>query len=113
MYFYLINKDHQITRTSVASDLNRQKYADRVVGADEFSIEGELYRVSTVFLCIDHNMECNENPILFETMIFIRNELGDNIDAMDYQTRCHTWDGAVQMHKVAIEYLKNLKDIRT
>lgn len=54
-------------------------------------------RVSTVFLGLDHNfnLDPNQPPLLFETMIF------DGIDDA-YETRCSTWDQAERMHEVAL-----------
>lgn len=49
--------------------------------------------VSTVFLGLDHAFFSGP-PLLFETMIF-----GDNEDS--YQTRCSTWEQALEMHKLA------------
>lgn|SRR6185503_3115750 len=60
-------------------------------------------RISTVFLGIDHGYGFTSNPMLFETMVF--NSEDDNCDG--YQTRCSTWNGAIQMHKDAIEWVKN------
>lgn len=59
------------------------------------------YEVSTVFLGLDHGHGFTSRPLLFETMIF-GNGNGD-----EYQTRCSTWDEAVEMHKKAIEFIKN------
>lgn len=59
---------------------------------------GEI-KVSTVFLGLNCNLEEGE-PLLFETMIF-----GGEHD--DYQTRCSTWDEAVQQHKDACEIVNN------
>ena len=66
----------------------------RRVGFDE--ING--YEVSTVFLGLHHGYDFP--PLVFETMVFGSGE------AENYQTRCSTWDEAVQMHKDAIEWVK-------
>jgi hypothetical protein len=55
--------------------------------------------VSTVFLGIDHNHYGGE-PILFETMIF-----GGKHDG--YQTRCSTWDEAIEQHEEACKLVSN------
>ena len=52
-------------------------------------------RVSTVFLCLDHQFG-KGRPMLFETMIF-----GGEHD--QFQERCSTWDEAEQMHKRACQ----------
>lgn len=53
-------------------------------------------RVSTVFLCIDHNFLGSGPPLLFETMIF-----GGPLDG--YQDRYCTWDEAVAGHELAVK----------
>lgn len=70
---------------------------ERRVAFDE--IDG--YEVSTVFLGLDHGHGFSSRPLLFETMIFGKGP-GDG-----YQTRCSTWDEALQMHKVAIKWIKD------
>lgn len=67
----------------------------RRVGWDE--VNG--YEVSTVFLGLDHGF--TGRPLLFETMIFGKG------DEDGYQIRCSTWDEAVEMHKEAIDWIKN------
>ena len=59
-------------------------------------------RVSTVFLCLDHNFEGSGDPVLFETMIF-----GGKLD--DYQVRARTKQEALDNHRVAVEMVKSRK----
>lgn len=56
------------------------------------------YRVSTVFLGLDHRFSCEAGmPVLFETMIF-----GEEYkDAGEYQHRCCTYAEALEMHREA------------
>lgn len=65
--------------------------ADRHVADD--TIGG--IRVSTVFLALNHSFNENDEPLLFETMIF-----GGNFD--QYQVRCSTWEQAEQAHSDAV-----------
>lgn len=65
--------------------------------------------VSTVFLGLDHghSMRKNARPILFETMIFdlklrAKNPR-DRQKARSYQTRCSTWEEALEMHEAAVK----------
>ena len=53
--------------------------------------------VSTVFLGIDHEF-FNGPPLLFETMVFGGEHDGE-------QWRCSTWDQALEMHDLAVEYI--------
>jgi hypothetical protein len=62
--------------------------ADRVVRKEYVG----PYLVSTVFLGLNHNWTGGP-PILFETMVFIDG------GSLDEQTRCSTWDQALQMHE--------------
>jgi len=56
--------------------------------------------VSTVFLGFDHSFDTNNEPILFETMVFggIYNE---------YQVRYHTYDEAELGHKEVCEMISD------
>lgn len=58
-------------------------------------------KCSTVFLGLDHSYK-DGPPLIFETMIF-----GGEHD--DYQTRCSTYEEALEMHKVAINLIKGTK----
>lgn len=55
--------------------------------------------VSTVFLGLDHSWTGGK-PLLFETMIF-----GGKHDG--YQTRCSTWDEAIEQHEEACKLVSN------
>lgn len=69
----------------------------RVVAFDAI----DTYQVSTVFLGLDHGWGRSDKPVLFETMIFGEGP-GDH-----YQTRCCTWNEALEMHKHAIQWIKD------
>lgn len=51
-------------------------------------------RVSTIFLRLDHNFTEEGPPVLFETMVFLKEEWIEQ-DCM----RCCTWEEAEQQHK--------------
>jgi len=72
--------------------------ADRTVALDV--INGS-FRVSTVFLGVDHNFSGGGRPILFETMIF----KGESWDEL-YMRRCSTWEEAEAQHQEAIRWLR-------
>lgn len=55
--------------------------------------------ISTVFLGFDHSILKNDDPILFETMVF-----GGRHDL--YQRRYSTWDQAEEGHKAVIDMVK-------
>lgn len=77
--------------------------------------EGKLFEeklwISTVFLGLDHGFSgifCKDDskyrPILFETMIFLKNSR-----TLDYQKRYCTWEEAEAGHKETISLLKSDK----
>ncbi len=59
------------------------------------------YEISTVFIGLDHRYAFSKKPLLFETMVFGKNP-GDG-----YQTHCSTWKEAEEMHKKAIQWIKD------
>jgi hypothetical protein len=68
--------------------------------------------VSTVFLGLDHGFCWDEDkyiPILFETMIFMHNNPGHELN--QYEERYHTWDEALKGHRRLLRLLiKTLRD---
>ena len=60
------------------------------------------FRISTVFLALDHNYSDNGPPILFETMIF--NSTNDDV----YCVRCSTWREALNNHWAAVCHAEGL-----
>ena len=82
------------------SEWNLDRERSRVA---EDNIEG--FRVSTVFLGLDHNYCSKGPPLLFETMVF---DCRDDRDSLSesYCDRYSTWDQAVEGHKKAIAWVK-------
>ena len=75
--------------------------ADRVVKVTHFKDT----RVSTVFLGFDHSFQSNENPVLWETMVF-----GGSQD-QDICKRCTgSYQNALAMHDKVLEQL-GLKEL--
>ncbi len=100
--WFVLDKDH-----NVIAEPDQEKAARffgrlnaRQVAEDTFMTDVAEVRVSTVFLGLNHRWSSEEGdpPIIFETMVF-----GGPHD--QYQTRCCTWDEALEMHKVAIKRL--------
>jgi hypothetical protein len=75
--------------------------ADRHV-ADEI-VNG--YRVSTVFLGIDHGFPGDGPPLLFETMVFPNS--GASLEEQ-FCERAATWDEAEACHQRGIEFVRTL-----
>lgn len=70
---------------------------DRRVALDEFEVDGEVVRVSTVFLGLDHQFG-EGAPLVYETMVFGA--------ADDYQARWSTREQAEIGHRALVERLK-------
>jgi len=58
------------------------------------------YLISTVFLGLDHRLEPDDPPLLFETMVFGKGKLNER------QERCTTWEEAEVMHKKMCEEVR-------
>lgn len=61
---------------------------------------GNGQKVSTVFLGLDHSFDPNSKPVLFETMIYNKNDTFE-----DYQWRYHTWQEALINHEKIVEVI--------
>lgn len=65
------------------------------------------FRISTVFLGIDHNWGSSDRPIIFETMIFAKTEKLEKSDLHEYQERYCTKEEALEGHKRACNMVMN------
>lgn len=97
-YYYILNEDHSVRATENLVEWSKffSTPGSRTVKKEQI---GE-YLVSTVFLGTDHNWGWGEEPLLFETMIFK--------DDLNYQRRCTTWEQALEMHKEAVAFVKDI-----
>ena len=67
-----------------------------------FTTETNDYKVSTIFLGIDHNsIKNNNDPILFETMVFFK-----GYKASDLQYRTRTYEQAKLIHNILVKNMK-------
>lgn len=67
------------------------------------------WRISTIWLGLNHSHFSNSNPIIFETMIFKEDEeMPDNEDFQHYQKRYSTLEEAEEGHKRACEFVKEI-----
>lgn len=75
--------------------------------------ETELYKVSTVFLGLDHNHYGFGDPLLFETLVFRRlaaeDQEGENV--LGIFSRYSTWDEAEVGHSEALEQVAELERV--
>ena len=91
--FYRLDDDHNpipVALNDPHLETMMRDVASRRVGLDEVG----NYRVSTVFLGLDHNYGDEGPPILFETMIFPQSGHNDL-----HCERYATWDEAVVGHQ--------------
>ncbi len=106
--FFKLNDDHTTSPLSFDEYFAWNKGEVIVVGKQKI---GKDVKVSTVFLGLNHSYREDEEPLLFETMVF-----GGEHD--QYMVRCSTWEGAVNWHKDTVEMcggktnkkIKNVKD---
>lgn len=80
--------------------------ADRRVALDK--VHG--YRVSTVFLGIDHSFGEDHVPLIFETMVFAEDVETDWSGELMYRYR--TWDEAAEGHKMVVSAIKEHYEVR-
>jgi len=85
---WILMPDGEVVAVSWAEALEwgEREFERRIVGRDEVMAPGgRIFRVSTVFLGIDHSFGMGGGPVLFETMIFddvrINKRLDDYRDA--------------------------------
>lgn len=77
-------------------DANNRRVAHTLIGP---------YRVSTVFLGLDHNYCESGPPLLFETMSFGPEGAPDDCQM---QQRYSTWDEAEAGHAAVVEWLRKV-----
>lgn len=94
--------------------MEREQRPKGIVG----STETELYRVSTVFLGLDHSFDRDGPPILFETMVFQRERsivkwfkgrlmsIHKSVDEDDFFHRYSTWDEAEAGHNTLVRRIR-------
>lgn len=75
---------------------------NRHIGDEE--ING--YRISTVWMGLDHSFFGDSDPLIFETMIFARSDMVANEELDGYQERYSTKEQAIQGHKIACELVR-------
>lgn len=94
MYYKLIDKQPVLIRSESPNAV--QEFSRWLEQSDKERLIDLTYVgrfiVSTVFLGIDHNFMNTRDPVLFETMVFDRDEGGDI-------ARCCTYEEAQQQHK--------------
>jgi len=84
--------------------LEDKKYS--IVEQKEVKIGKKVYFVSSVWLGIDYAFEDEKKPVIFETMIFKRNNIKELLGDDIYQDRYCTEQQAIAGHKKAIRLLK-------
>ena len=109
--YYILDKDRNVIPADVLEWGEFFNIVDHRIVKQE-NIDG--FFISTVFLGIDHNWSWHKSnnegykPHIFETMIFNKGNVSE-----DYCDRCSTWQEAEEMHRKAVEWVKNkeyLKD---
>lgn len=103
LLFYTLDDEHNVIETDDVLVWARwfENIDKRRVAADEFTVNGIDYRVSTVFIGIDHNHFSDELHI-FETMVFSKDDGEQDIGT----DRCSTWEQAEKMHSDMVAKFK-------
>lgn len=106
---YILENGQAVPCTDVHKWAAWYETAERHVGDDE--IDG--YRVSTVFLGLDHNWGGGA-PLLYETMIFC-DDANDVYSLHNWCERYSTWDQAAAWHKKVLDAVRSgrVGDLRT
>lgn len=96
MYYKLVNKTP--VKISHAELIDNVEYlwseAHRRIKHDVI----ESTTISTIFLLLDHGTRCGGPPVLFETMVFLK----DNPENRRFMQRYTTYDDAVAGHYNAV-----------
>lgn len=121
---YILNEAHEVVPAELLEwarwfeDFNNRRVRLTRIGP---------YYVSTVFMGLNHSWEEDGPPLVFETMVYIKNrhtvkfpeipEAGikgweKQLDSefLDTQERCSTWDEAIVQHERVIEDIRNPGD---
>lgn len=96
------------------NELNEYGFRKDFDWNNRFDLKTEIdgYEISTVDLGLDHSF-CGEKPLYYETMIFLKENIGkiderkENIFE-DYQVRYSTQEEAIEGHRLAIEFVKEV-----
>lgn len=99
--WYILDENNNPIKTDIKSYIDWEiKNEPKKALKQEYI--NDIY-VSTVFLGLDHSFQ-SQIPLLWETMIF-----GGRHD--QYQTRYSSYEDAIKGHEVAVNLVKNKKDI--
>ena len=100
--YYKLDENKKVIPSSIEewSDFIIKEFPTNYTRVGNDIIDGNL--ISTVFIGLSYAYSIHSgNPIVFETMIFDKNNHGF------YQEKYSTWKEAEEGHKKAIEWVKN------
>lgn len=105
MKYYYLNENKEPIETPFEEVLKKSK--DWRPHTTVATTQIDAYLVSTVFLMFDHGHGLKAEPKFFETMIFDESGPSDEPSKVlnDYQTRCGTYDKALEQHMQGVAYL--------
>lgn len=101
--YYYLNDDHSVKPCSLIewSQQQNQMFKDN---SKHLALNNVgHYSISTVWLGINHNFHFKGRALLFETMVF------DKDDSI-YTDRYSTWDEAIEGHKKAVQWVQWIED---
>ncbi len=97
--YYVLN-GHAVVPVDSVEEWGKMMEGDRTVA--KTAVWG--WRVSTVFLGLDHSFGDDEAPLVFETMIFPSDSYSDQ-----FMLRCSTWEEAEACHAQGVEWAEEHK----
>jgi hypothetical protein len=83
---------------------------DRHISLDYIRLRGHMYRVSTVWLGLDHNFWPGGPPLIFETIVFEDDDMGGFENLMN---RYSTLAEAERGHRMFVRAVKRIVRSRT
>jgi hypothetical protein len=103
--WYRLDKDHQPYPVKIDENFRDMTMQEKRVAETTVQTQahGEIW-VSTVFLGLDHGWDGGP-PVLFESMAFAKDGVGDIDYAEKFAERYCTWEEAVKGHQNIVDKL--------
>ena len=100
--YFILNKDKDVIPATALEMAEWRENNHNIVRRTIFTDKsGEDCTLSTVFLCIDHGFHDNQEPLVFETMLFKASSGWEE----KFCHRYSTWDQALTGHNQLIDVL--------
>lgn len=101
-YWYILKWRKPIRAPVMKADRLLNHRYKRCVRTTYVQRNNKTIMISTIFLCLDHNLSPGGEPLLFETITHDGNEWGEI-------NRCSTWCEALAQHWAVVKYIKSVR----